>query len=292
MNVLGDLLAYFSEKKYSFTSKIFVVLFAIVAIILINNILGFSFYYSNSQKISQLQTIENVKKDCRDPEVNNTLNSIEKRIIQRKNIIEIFFDLFSKDPLDKNTQIADNLIDTVFITKTDTLYIFRENISYNKKSKIPFNNLYIDTINQSQLPNDSLIVSLSEDTIIEILGDTNAVKKLPLAESNIQDKSRSQLWHTLSSSFAFILLFLILPIVPFTQKNFSWNMVLGMILFMFFDAGLIWLNQYLFGLIPLIYGQPWINYILNVIIHVLFLLIVSLASEKKKDINNTKTINK
>lgn len=69
-------------------------------------------------------------------------------------------------------------------------------------------------------------------------------------------RSRSQLWHTLTSSHDLILILIVLPIIPFTEKKFDWSMMIGIIFFMIIDAGLIWLNQYLLGLIPVILNQP------------------------------------
>jgi hypothetical protein len=73
-----------------------------------------------------------------------------------------------------------------------------------------------------------------------------------------------------------------LPFVPFAEKSFSWSTMTGMILFMVLDAGVIWLNQYLYSLIPVIINKPWINYLLNFIIHTSFVSWIIWISNKKK----------
>jgi len=95
----------------------------------------------------------------------------------------------------------------------------------------------------------------------------------------------SQNWHTKTFSYLLILLLIILPIIPFSDKNFKFSTLFGILLFMILIAALIWLNQYLLGLIPVIFNKPWINYIVNVIIHSSFLLIIAANSNKKKNVS-------
>jgi len=247
MDIFREIIRFFTTKEFSFTSKLFGVIFVILTIFLIDNLLGFSFYYSNNQKIEQLTTIENLKDKCADNEgLLIVLNGIEEKTINRKNVFENFFDLFNRDEIDlKQPEI---------IVRVDTIYIE------------------------------------IKDTII--IGDTiQIIPKITEIQNEIREsivtykKSRSQLWHTISSSFFLIMMMLSLPILPFTQKKIDWDLVLGVIVLMVIIAGFIWLNQHLLGLIPVILDRPWINYILNFIIHIFLLLLfigfITLISQKK-----------
>jgi heme/copper-type cytochrome/quinol oxidase subunit 4 len=195
-----------------------------------------------------LTNIENLKNDCVDnAELLIVLDDIEKTIINRKNVFESFFDLFKSDKIDLKQPEIVVRVDTVYIEIKDTIVIG-------------------DTI--------EIIPTITE-------------KQNEIRENIATDKkSRSQLWHTISSSFLFIIVLLILPFIPFTQKKIDWNLILGVIILMIPIAGLIWLYQFLLGLIPVILDKPWINYILNFVIHIFSLLLIIgffVSISQKKD---------
>ena len=245
MDIFRDIIRFFTTKEFSFKSKLFGIIVVILAVFLIDDLLGFSFYYSNNQKIDHLTNIENLKNDCADnAELLIVLDDVEKKIINRKNVFENFFDLFKSDKIDLKQPEIVVRVDTVYIEIKDTI---------------------INTI--------EIIPTITEKQ--NEIRDNIATDK----------KSRSQLWHTISSSFLLILILLILPFIPFTQKKIDWNLILGVIILMIPIAGLIWLYQFLLGLIPVIFDKPWINYILNFVIHIFSLLLfgglVASISQKK-----------
>jgi hypothetical protein len=51
--------------------------------------------------------------------------------------------------------------------------------------------------------------------------------------------------------------------MPFISKNFSKESLLAVIVIFVSMSGLVWLSQYLLGLIPLIMDTPIINYVIN-----------------------------
>ena len=85
---------------------------------------------------------------------------------------------------------------------------------------------------------------------------------------------RSQLWHTLTSASLWVLLLLIIVIylftLPFIQEKDKGNIILGIVSFTVILAGLIWLTQYLFGLIPVILNRAYINYTIQILLQILF----------------------
>ncbi len=203
------------------------------------------------------------------------LNETEIEIINKKNIIEGFFDLFSKGEFDERKGVKNGALDSIVQIHYDTIIV------YQKQYKSPWNFNLTDTssiiqnkhIHESNMNiSDSVIVATKIDTLDEYSVDKN-IK----VEDDVIIKSRSKLLHTLTSSYALIILLIMLPIIPFTEVKFDWSMMMGIVLFMIITAGLIWLNQYLFGLIPLINNTPWINYTINIIAQTIVGVLVTSA---------------
>jgi hypothetical protein len=285
MDIFKELFKFFINKKYSFTSRFIGLIIILMVLFSINNLLGFSFYYSTNQKITQIKNIETLKKECiNNQRLMSILEETENEIINRKNLVENFFDLFSKEPFKGEAKNNYDLPDTIFITKYDTIKIFQN--SYN----IPW---YLSQLDSSNLIKKKFSDSVKREQPVQIANNitidstTNNSEKVISSTENEQLRYRSKLWHTVTSSYLLILLMFILPIIPFTEKKFSWSMMLGMIFIMIFNAGFIWLNQFLLGLIPVILNRPWINYIVNFSLHSGFWSIIIIISNKKKKNNAT-----
>jgi len=282
MDIIQSIIKFFANKDYSISSKFLGFILIIGVLFFIDNILGFSFYYTNSQKIDQLKTIEELKQNnSSNKHLHNTLNKIEYDIINRKNVINIFLNLFSKEPLVQKKRFAINQRDTVYLH--DTVFIYSQ--PPMESLKIPaFNNQWFyvkseDSIKAIKKSIELPKVPLSQDSI-----DLDTIKKKSRDKPTLREdqSSRSQIWHTLSSSFLLLVIFVILPFIPFTEEKFKWNLMLGMIIIMIFTAGLIWLSQYLLGLIPVILNKPWINYILNLVLSSTLWIFIGLYIDKKK----------
>jgi len=280
MDFFREIFRFFIAKEYSFTSKFLGILIVIATLFFVDNILGFSFYYSNNQKINQLKNIETLKKDCTNNKyLLEILNETEEEILNRRNIVEIFFNLFSREQFDENNQISTIKTDTVFIIKYDTIIQIRD-------SSFLFWNFHIfDTVGDLRINKAHNLNNLKDlDSLKGDFDDSLKVEDLGLKQNDevIMKKSRSRIWHTLTSSYLLIIVMLFLPFVPFTQKPFDWTMVIGMWIGSILIAGLVWLNQYLFGLIPVILNRPWINYLINFLISTSFWVWIGIRSEKKK----------
>lgn len=217
---MGELISkiwiFFESDKISISRKITIPILLILTILMIDNIGGFSYRFTNSQKIDYLLKIEKAKVEFRqDTIVCSILDKMEYDLINRKNVIEQFVDLFDNQEKFKSKSSTTN----------------KENI-YNH---------------------------------------------------NI---SRNQFWHTVSSSLFWIIwLFifsLMLLILPFTLKKDKLSAVVGMILGIGTMVLLIWLTQWLFGLIPILFNRPWINYTIQFIINLIPISLLTYGSIKQK----------
>lgn len=287
MDIIKEIFKFFIAKEYSFASKfVSLIVFALV-IISIDNLIGFSFYYGTNQKINQLKNIENLKNECKGNEkLIKELNVTENEILARKNILQNFFELFSKEPFDKEVLNLDENKDTIYITKYDTIIItinkFFPKWHFERYDSVA--NVYDRTKQREVLVLKDTISLMKKDSSIKNQTDSVHSKFSNLKnQSREAIKSRSKIWHTISSSCLLIIIFILLPFIPFAEKKYNWNTFVGAIIFMLFDAGIIWLSQFLFGLIPVILNRPWINYSVNFVVSSLFwtIILILIFGDKK-----------
>lgn len=101
---------------------------------------------------------------------------------------------------------------------------------------------------------------------------------------------RSQLWHTVSSSALWILLFVGLIIylfcLPFIQEEKKGDIVLGLLFIFIILAILTWLFQFLFGLIPVILNRAYLNYIIQILLQILIIIWLYKIGNKSKKTQN------
>ena len=287
MDLFHSIFKFFITKDYSFASKFIGLIIFLTFVLVIDNFLGFSFYYSNNQKITQLKNIECLKKECSTNTILlNTLSETETQILNRKNIFDNFIDLFSREPFDEINKISNKGIKS----ENNPENISTQNDSINSTWKLPINlvlNNQKDSIFKDTLIGNIVIqkqntknYSTANKKQSNLLCNN---KKNVVSTNAMNNRSRSKVWHTITSSYLFILVLIILPIVPFTQKKFNWSLLLGILILMIIDAGFIWLFQSVLGLIPVIFNRPWINYSLNVFINTIIIFMIILISDK---INN------
>ena len=267
MDILNELFKYLTDSKSTVPSKIVGVIVIIIAILFIDNYLGFSFYYDNEQKINQISQIELMKKGCDNPEMIKFLNETEYNILDRKNIIDNFLSLFSKDPLDNKRQFKP---DTLRIVIYDTIKIVQlpsTNLFLN--DSIYYNDILRDTLNLSYIDSPNKV-----DSNVQIINNvSNEIKTVD---------TRSKLWNTLSSSWLLVLLMILMPFMFFIQNARSWSLAISVIISIGFIICLIWLNQMLFGLIPILY-KPWVNYIINFVVSTTFWIILGIKIKHSAD---------
>ena len=112
---------------------------------------------------------------------------------------------------------------------------------------------------------------------------TNTVKSIP--NNNI----RSKFWMILSSNFFFVLLFPFFLFLPIYNKEkqdkktiFGWFASLTLL------TGLIALITWIAYQIPIFFNKPILSYVVNFIIHIIFLTIFSVLIAKATDQTKTK----
>ncbi|MEQ8547131.1 MAG: hypothetical protein RIC03_04440 [Cyclobacteriaceae bacterium] len=237
MDLFKEFIRLFTDQDYSIKSKLVFVIILLGGVFFIDNILGFSFFYVNQQRINQLEKIEQLKKSSKENKpLVKLLEETEEEIINRQTVIDAFLELFSKNKLEpSNTHKISNL-DTALVVRNDTL-------------------------------------------TIPVLTDSTKSKVIEKLANEPEDQYRSRLWHTLTSSYLLILVMFILPISGITQKPFRWPNFIGILFTSGIFAGLVWLNQFLLGLIPVLFNQPWINYILNFAIQTFIFIWIGLSQK-------------
>jgi hypothetical protein len=238
MDLFKEIIKFFTDRDFSIRSKFVSVIFFLVGVFFIDNLLGFSFFYVNQQKIDQLEKIENLKKIGNDNKpLVRLLEETESKIINRKTVIDDFLELFSKEQLDNSPAPAFQISDSIYIENSDSLLF----------------------------PTDSLKGNVKE-----------------FLATDGERKYRSRLWHTITSSYLLIILMIALPISGLSDKPFRWANFLGLLFATGLVACIVWLNQYLLGLIPVLFNRPWVNYVLNFSIQTAVFIWIGIASQKHK----------
>ena len=100
---------------------------------------------------------------------------------------------------------------------------------------------------------------------------------------------RNQMWHPVTSSLLWVILFAILLLflifAPFVVEKDKVATIIGVIFGLGILAFLIWITQWIFGLIPVILNRAYINYALQLglnLVPIMALTIGSIKEAKKK----------
>lgn len=208
---------FFENKRISVPRKISITILIILSILFVDNIVGFSYLYINSQRLDYLSKIEKTKVALKQDTVTcKLLDEMKYDFINRKTVVEQFLELFDNQ---------------------STL-----------KVKTSHNNMQQEIDSQ-----------------------------------NIQ---RNQILHTVSSSLFWIIwliIFLFMLIIsPFAPPENKWGLILGMVIGISGMSILIWVTQWLFGLLPIFFNRPWINYTLQFILNLIPIFILTRGSIRNK----------
>ena len=125
--------------------------------------------------------------------------------------------------------------------------------------------------------NTEVNITNSDGNILSVIG-----KWFPEVE-------RNQMWHTVTSSLLWVILFAILLLflifAPFVVEKDRVATIIGVIFGLGILAFLIWITQWIFGLIPVILNRAYINYALQLglnLVPIMALTIGSIKEAKKK----------
>lgn len=96
---------------------------------------------------------------------------------------------------------------------------------------------------------------------------------------------RNQLWHTATSSLFWIIWLAIFSVglfyIPFTSNKDGFGSMVGIIIGIGAIILLIWVTQWLFGLIPVILGRAYINYIIQLAVNFVPMVLFAINSKIK-----------
>ena len=218
--IIKRFIGFFESDRISISRKIGIPLLVILTILLLDNVLGTSYYWMNKIETDYIVKVEEAKKICASDSV--LVAHFDKKIddaINRQNIFQWFASLF------KNTKLE----------------------------------------NVKELNSDGNILS-------------NIEKWFPEME-------RNQMWHTVTSSLLWIVLLVILLLflvfAPFILEKDRIAIILGIILGVGIIVFLIWMTQWIFGLIPVIFNRAYINYALQLIINFIPMIALTIGSIKE-----------
>ncbi len=221
--IIKRFIVFFESDRISISRKIAIPLLVVLTILLLDNVLGTSYYWINEMETDYIVKVEEAKKICESDSV--LVAHFDEKIsnaIKRQNVFQWFASLF------KNTGF--------------------ENAEESNSTNLNGN-----------------IFSKIEKWFPEI--------------------KRNQMWHTITSSLlwiiflAFLSLFLIFA--PFVVEKDKVATILGVIIGIGILAFLIWITQWIFGLIPVILNRAYINYILQLIINLIPIIALTVGTIKE-----------
>jgi len=221
--IIKRFIVFFESDRISISRKIAIPLLVVLTILLLDNVLGTSYYWINEMETDYIVKVEEAKKICESDSV--LVAHFDEKIsnaINRQNVFQWFASLF------KNTGL--------------------ENVEESNSTNLNGN-----------------IFSKIEEWFPEI--------------------KRNQMWHTITSSLlwiiflAFLSLFLIFA--PFVVEKDKIATILGVIIGIGILAFLIWITQWIFGLIPVILNRAYINYILQLIINLIPIIALTVGTIKE-----------
>ncbi len=215
--LISKIWSFFENKRISIPRKISITILMILSILFIDNIVGFSYLYINSQELDYLLKIERTKVAFKQDTITcKLLDEMKYDLINRRTVVEQFLELFENQSILKVKASHDNM--------------------------------------QQEIDSE-----------------------------NIQ---RNQILHTVSSSLFWIIwliIFLFMLIIsPFAPPENKWGLILGMVIGISGMSILIWVTQWLFGLLPIFFNRPWINYTLQFILNLIPIFILTRGNIKNK----------
>ncbi|MFZ1528906.1 MAG: hypothetical protein WAT19_09150 [Ferruginibacter sp.] len=87
MSYIDHITEFLFDENRRLSSKAAVVVFAIIAIFVVDNVLGFSYYFSNNKKIEQVQKLNSIIQDTTSDSTTKTFaKELRTEIIDRKNV--------------------------------------------------------------------------------------------------------------------------------------------------------------------------------------------------------------
>ena len=225
-------------------------------------------------------------------------------------LIRKFINFFESDRISVSRKIAIPLLMLLVVLALDNIL----GISYYWINKIEID--YIVKVEEAKAvcESDSIILFHLDDKIEKAINRTNIFQwfaslfenaniekntevNITNSDGNIlsvigkwfPEVERNQMWHTVTSSLLWVILFAILLLflifAPFVVEKDKVATIIGVIFGLGILAFLIWITQWIFGLIPVILNRAYINYALQLglnLVPIMALTIGSIKEAKKK----------
>ncbi|WP_319502145.1 hypothetical protein [uncultured Draconibacterium sp.] len=280
-DALSKVVNVFFDNNISKGSRIILFVVIVMIALLFDNLFGFTFYYELRQKTALVKEFENLKEQRPD---NNVLiefiDEAEQKVIERKNIINGFVELFSRE--DFKPDVGAHRPDRV-PGKDITQYLILDSISSGENSGSLTDSTFLlgDSVYSYEFR-----VGVNWDSILD--NNCQPEKNVVLAHStNERIRYRSRLWHTVTSGILIITLaifaFILMLFVPFYMKEGNkLSAFIGLFMVFPFLALWLWLFQWLLGFIPVINNMPWINYLVNVVVNIFIVVVITIYFQRKE----------
>lgn len=180
----------------------------------------------------------------------------------------------------KEVEIINNIEQAKSYTNNQDIINYLNEREYDVINRKYLHQIFLDLFKKDELKKD--VVASERNPVIETPSTYSKIITKVFPEMPY----RSQFWHTVTSAFIpiIVLLFLLLAVLftPFLKmEDGKIAVILVGVLFIFLTAGLIWLMQFLLGLIPVLFKRAYINYFIFLIPQVCF-LIWFIRNNKKK----------
>lgn len=134
MNYFDQFIVFLLDENKRLSTKTALVVLIIIAILFIDNYLGFSFHYINDKKIEQIQKVDNILKDTLiDTTSRNFALQIRSEIINRKNAIDYIHAYFRVEPNKVIKQPA-IVVNPIFVKPVTSQVIAKDNFWFNISS--------------------------------------------------------------------------------------------------------------------------------------------------------------
>lgn len=96
-NLINNFFNFFTDKSRPVLTRTSLLLCLVVACFMIDNFVGFSFFYSSHQKLKQVQQIEEIKRDYNlEPQITNEISALELRLLSHSSMIHKAFGFLTK----------------------------------------------------------------------------------------------------------------------------------------------------------------------------------------------------
>ena len=249
-------------------------------IILVELVFNFTYDIYISNKLANLQTINELKEIYKNDSVETAkINQIEKRVLNRWHYSEFL-------PFYNYSNISNNITERVEIKTTQTIQnkpiILSKEDSLRMERMLNFSDYKVQNKDYTEYLHFFDSLRNSQQKITEKI----EVKTTKQPNKSVELNQRSKLWMFVSANYLFILIaFITLLAHFFTKEKKKGSIIIGVFALEVIMAIIMLVVFWTAYLIPIIHGNPVNNYILNAFIHLLIVIFgvraIIKASNKK-----------